>query len=558
MRLPSWSLWLCIALGLGLAAVWTIPTPAPRGPNAPATSFSAARAFPIIQQFASAPHPLGSPEHDRVRDGLLARMAALGLNPQVEEGVGVYRGRHAGGEVSAGRVQNLIGVLPGTDPSAPAVLLMAHYDSVPLSPGAADDMTGVASLLETVRALEAAGPHRRDVIVALTDGEEAGLLGAELFFRENPLASRAGVVINAEARGDAGRVSMFQTGPGNGDMVRLFARAAERPFGNSVTGFVYALLPNDTDFTHVVRRGTPGLNFAFIGDELAYHTALSTPSHLDRGSLQHMGVQILGVTRALADAPVLPRRTADVAYSDIAPGLPMLVYPFWAGWIVIVAAALLLTVGALAGRERPSLWSMAGGVGVAVGATALAGLALVATGLAVGAGMSSAVQLYRLLRSYTPLFAGETLIALAVVLGVYRLVKRLDIRSAWIGAVKLGLVLAIIVQVLAPPAAILFAWPALVGALSLVIGRFGGRIGAVASAAVAVLMLAILAAWATQLYAALGPPMPVLLTLFVPLLLPSFAPLVALWSRNRRAGLAGLAVLGIGVLAVAVAALATP
>ena len=558
LKLPRWSLWPCIALGLALAAVWTIPTPAPRGANGPPSQFSAARAFPIIQQLAAAPHPIGSLEHARVRDGLLARMALLGLRPDVQRGIGIERGRYAGGDVAAGQVENLFGVLPGTNRAAPAVLLMAHYDSVPLSPGAADDMTGVASLLETVRALKADGPHRRDVIVAITDGEEEGLLGAELFFRENPLAGRAGVVINAEARGDAGRVAMFQTGPGDGEMVRLFARAAERPFGNSVTGFVYALLPNDTDFTHVVRRGTPGLNFAFIGDQLAYHTAVSTPAHLDRGSLQHMGMQILGVTRALADAPVLPRRTADVAYSDIAPGLPMLVYPFWAGWIVIAVAALLLTAGALAGRDRPGLWSMAGGVGVAFGATALAGLALFATGLAIGAGMSSDVQLYRLLGPYTPLFAGEALIAFGAVLGVYRLARGLNPRAAWIGAVKLGLALAIAVQVLAPPAAILFAWPALAGALSLVIGRFGGRIGAVASAAVAVLMLAILSAWATQLYAALGPPMPVLLTLFVPLLLPSFAPFATLWSRSPVAGWSGSAVLAIGAAVVAFAVIAPP
>ncbi|MFX9054231.1 M20/M25/M40 family metallo-hydrolase, partial [Acinetobacter baumannii] len=79
-------------------------------------------------------------------------------------------------------IENIIGVLQGTDPSLPAIALMAHSDSVPGSPGAADDAAGVSAVLEVVRALKAAGPHRRDVVVIITDGEEAGLLGARAFF----------------------------------------------------------------------------------------------------------------------------------------------------------------------------------------------------------------------------------------------------------------------------------------------------------------------------------------------------------------------------------------
>ena len=58
----------------------------------------------------------------------------------------------------------LVGVLPGQDRSLPPILLMAHYDSVPASPGAADDAAGVAAILESVRAIRArraAAPRRR-------------------------------------------------------------------------------------------------------------------------------------------------------------------------------------------------------------------------------------------------------------------------------------------------------------------------------------------------------------------------------------------------------------
>ena len=71
---------------------------------------------------------------------------------------------------------------------------MAHYDSVPCSPGASDDGMGTATVIETARAIAAGAPLRRTVVIVLTDGEEAGLLGAEAFMREHPLAGTVHVV----------------------------------------------------------------------------------------------------------------------------------------------------------------------------------------------------------------------------------------------------------------------------------------------------------------------------------------------------------------------------
>ena len=72
---------------------------------------------------------------------------------------------------------NVIGRIPGTANSK-AFTLMAHYDSVPFGPGAADDGAGVVTLLETARALKAGPPLKNDVIFLFTDGEEAGEVGA--------------------------------------------------------------------------------------------------------------------------------------------------------------------------------------------------------------------------------------------------------------------------------------------------------------------------------------------------------------------------------------------
>src|SRR5947208_5585117 len=134
--------------------------------NAPPIAFSAERAMKHVVAIAQRPHPIGSAEHDRVRDYLVAQLSILGLEPQVQHATGVGT-RYA----DAGRVQNILARMPGGQSGGPAVLLVAHYDSVEARPGAAVDGAGIAAILETVRALRAGGRVAHDVIVLLTHGE---------------------------------------------------------------------------------------------------------------------------------------------------------------------------------------------------------------------------------------------------------------------------------------------------------------------------------------------------------------------------------------------------
>ncbi|OLT26713.1 hypothetical protein BJF83_03030 [Nocardiopsis sp. CNR-923] len=140
------------------------PPPAPR--DAPATAFSAERAREHIERIAGAPHPMGSDEHGRVRDRLVERLRATGLEPEVHEAVGVFP-RQVDGPVSTGRVRNIVAVVEGTDPTG-QVLLAAHYDSVPSGSGANDDGAGVATVLEVARALqEREEAPRNDIVILL-------------------------------------------------------------------------------------------------------------------------------------------------------------------------------------------------------------------------------------------------------------------------------------------------------------------------------------------------------------------------------------------------------
>lgn len=93
------------------------------------------------------------------------------------------------------KTHNLIGKLEGRNPSAGAVLMMAHWDhfgecgSAPaedvICNGAIDNASGLAVLTETARILSRGKPLERDVYFLATTGEELGLLGA-MAFAENP------------------------------------------------------------------------------------------------------------------------------------------------------------------------------------------------------------------------------------------------------------------------------------------------------------------------------------------------------------------------------------
>src|SRR5580765_3241229 len=213
--------------------------PSPVAATAPDTVFSAERAMVHVRQIAQRPHPIGSADHDRVRDYIVRQLSALGLAPQIQQTTAIgtrYR--------AVGRVQNILGRLPGSDPKGQAVLLMAHYDGVEAGPAASDDGAGCAAILETLRTLRAQKrPLAHDVIALFTDGEEAALLGAAAFVREHPWAKDVGVVLNFEARGTSGRSYMFETGSGNLDVARAL-RSGGNVSAGSVFATIYRALPN--------------------------------------------------------------------------------------------------------------------------------------------------------------------------------------------------------------------------------------------------------------------------------------------------------------------------
>jgi hypothetical protein len=455
---PGWgailfaSVLLAAALVLGLAHSGT---PAlPDGPRA-AAAFSAGRALVDLRQIARAPHATGTPANDAVRAFLVARLQALGLETHVQDGIGVMQ-RYS----VAGKLHNIVARLPGRGPG-PALLLAAHYDSAPTSFGAADDGASVAALLETVRALRTGPALERDVIVLITDGEEAGLLGARLFTAQHPLARQAGLVLNFEYRGNAGPLLMFETSAGNGPLVQRWLQTAPAPMGNSLMYEVYKRMPNGTDFSIFRDAGLHGLNFAAIGGSTDYHTALDRIDRLAPGTLQRQGDTMLALARGFSQGPLVAAGP-DRVYFD-APVIGAVSYP--GAWAVplALAAALLCVLAAVAGCRRAGLraaailWSMP--------AFVVQVLVVAAACQALWWCVRWVHPQYKLMLQGDPYNASWYLAALALLGAALFLVLSRWLRR-WLGAAELALgalacwtLGALATAVLLPGASFLFVWP---------------------------------------------------------------------------------------------------
>ncbi|WTF89271.1 M28 family peptidase [Micromonospora globbae] len=488
---------LVALVAVGAVSLVDLRPPAPRPADAPPTEFSAARAYRHVEVVAARPHPAGSAANDEVRAHVEQTLRGLGLETQVQDTVAPEAGQLSGaaGGATLARVRNVVARLPGTDPTG-RVFLVAHYDSVQTGPGGNDDAAGTSALLEVARAL-AAGPRpRNDIVLVLTDAEEACLCGASAFASSHPLAADGGVVLNLEARGSTGPVIMFETSRRNAKLVDVFGRAAPHAVGTSFAVEIYRALPNDTDFTAFLAEGFTGLNSAYIDGGAIYHTPLDTAAALDRASLQQHGDNALGLAREFGRIDLTDLRAGgDATYFPVPGGLVR--YP---GWLTLPLALIALAAVAALGwlvrrRGRTTGRRLAAGFGLAlvpIVAAPLAAQALWAAVTAIRPGYAELLDPYRPTWYRLAVLA----VAAAVVLAWYALTRR------WIGPGALAVgglawlaLLGVLLAVAVPGGAYLTTLPALAGALGGLVAlatRIDGPWPVVAvtvSGAVAVLIL---------------------------------------------------------------------
>ena len=305
------------------------------------TEFSTSRALEHVTAMTKEPHYVGTQNHEVVANYIFKELQKLGLEPAIQEG---FTLSDWGNLVKS---KNIMCRIKGSS-SGKALLLLSHYDSAPhsFSHGASDDASGVATILEGVRAfLNAKTKNANDIIILFTDAEELGLNGASLFVTQHHWAKKVGLVINFEARGSGGPSYMLmETNKGNAGLVNEFAKAgATYPVSNSLMYSIYKMLPNDTDLTVFREQGNiQGFNFAFIDGHYNYHTQQDDVEHLDKNSLKHQGSYLMPLLNYFANAN-LANTIAEKDYVYFTIPFTFISYPFdWVLPMTLIAVGLLI------------------------------------------------------------------------------------------------------------------------------------------------------------------------------------------------------------------------
>jgi Zn-dependent M28 family amino/carboxypeptidase len=121
--------------------------------------------------------------------------------------------------------KNILGIIPGSDPevAGEAVVIGAHFDHVGIGAavdgdsiynGADDDGTGTVAILEIARDLARGPAPRRTVVVLLSTGEEAGMVGTR-WYLEHPAVPLEQTVADFQIE-MIGRPDSLAGGPGRG------------------------------------------------------------------------------------------------------------------------------------------------------------------------------------------------------------------------------------------------------------------------------------------------------------------------------------------------------
>jgi Peptidase family M28 len=347
--------WLLVGIPL-LIAAFSVGKPAALRPAVPTLppAFDKARAVALTRELAQTfpDRSPGSPGAMSARQWFADQMARLGLRVRREPFSATIPGR---GSV---HLENLIVTIPGR--SAQALAVLAHLDDVGTGPGANDNASGVAALVELARSYATSvsgnvppgasivSPAHTLFFVA-TDGGEFGGLGASRFatdFRDrvvtaivlDSIAGRA--PLRLMIAGDTARE------PSAGLVETTAARIQEQTgaLPRRPSGFTQLL---DLAFPFTLYEQGPllaqgvGALTVTTADDRRPASFSDTPARLNGGRLAQVGRSTQELLRALDQGAELVQGTSSYVY------LGARVIRGWAIQLVLIAALLPFVIATI-------------------------------------------------------------------------------------------------------------------------------------------------------------------------------------------------------------------
>ena len=195
---------------------------------------------------------------------------------------------------------NVIADLPGASPDAGVVLFGAHLDSVPAGPGANDNGSGSAVVLELAHELAQRSPSERPLAVrfAWWGAEELGLFGSRYYVQNLSDADRRALLGNVNL--DMVGVGQSWRFGGTDDLVQLALGAATDIGERAVP--LRGPLEGASDHASFTAAGIPAV-FLYRTDDPNYHTANDKAEFVDPDALAQAGTLALKVLDGLAQPP---------------------------------------------------------------------------------------------------------------------------------------------------------------------------------------------------------------------------------------------------------------
>lgn len=286
--------------GIATAPVPLTPTAAPE-----LRDFDVQAAMNDIRALeAFGPRGGGTEAEKQAAEYLRGRLVALGLDARIEE-FPLPNGTTS---------RNVVARIPGTSPTV--LVLGAHMDTKPPSPGANDNASGCAALLEIARIL-AEHPAVATVEIVFFGSEETS--GGDPNGHHYGSRYRVSQMSAAERANTAGMISVDMIGYGTGFHSRTMGKgpttlsdmvlAQAQELGIAMT---YLRDPGSSGWSDHEAFELAGMPVSWIEwrDDPVYHTAGDVSSHLSPGRVQTAGRVVLGTVRGLdaAELQVLTRR----------------------------------------------------------------------------------------------------------------------------------------------------------------------------------------------------------------------------------------------------------
>lgn len=209
---------------------------------------------------------------------------------------------------TTGTLVNVLGVIPGNPPPSSqdeTVVVGAHRDHFGrqaglLFPGADDNASGTAVLLEVARALAQVGvTPRRDILFVSFSGEEQGLLGSRLYVNRpvRPLR-RTVAMINVDHAGVGnGRLTVGVAG-----LSKTLAADAGQLAGLADRLDLFGFFPGG-DHVPFKEAGTPTIAIVSAGAHPHFHQPSDTVETVQPETLEAVARYVLALTWQLANAP---------------------------------------------------------------------------------------------------------------------------------------------------------------------------------------------------------------------------------------------------------------